>query len=61
MATDGATALADAKLRAEQVGQQNEEMTFIAQQARALAEVYVFRIMPDLHLRMILLVAYPSG
>jgi len=44
LATDGANALAAAKLRAEQVGQQNQQMTSIAQEARVLAEVYVFYI-----------------
>ncbi|XP_011142346.1 laminin subunit gamma-1 [Harpegnathos saltator] len=39
LATDGASALTDAKLRAEQVGQQNQQMTAIAQEARLLAEV----------------------
>ncbi|KAG7211484.1 hypothetical protein KM043_010758 [Ampulex compressa] len=39
LATDGATALADAKLRAEQVGQQNQQMTTIAQQARISADI----------------------
>ncbi|KAH0945533.1 hypothetical protein HN011_010340 [Eciton burchellii] len=39
LATDGASALSVAKLRAEQVGQQNEQMTSIAQEARVLAEV----------------------
>ncbi|XP_031846744.1 laminin subunit gamma-1 isoform X2 [Nomia melanderi] len=38
LATDGATALADAKFRAEQVGQQNKQMTAIAQEARLLAD-----------------------
>lgn len=39
LATDGASALTAAKLRAEQVGQQNQQMTSIAQEARLLAEV----------------------
>lgn len=39
LATDGANALAAAKLRAEQVGQQNRQMTSIAQEARVLAEI----------------------
>lgn len=39
LATDGATALASAKSRAEKVGQQNEQMTMIAQEARRRAEV----------------------
>lgn len=41
LATDGATALADAKSRAEQVGQQNKQMTSIAQEARVLADLNV--------------------
>ncbi|XP_076248690.1 laminin subunit gamma-1 [Calliopsis andreniformis] len=41
LATDGATALADAKNRAEQVGQQNKQMTSIAQEARVLADINV--------------------
>lgn len=45
MGTDGASALTDAKLRAEQVGQQNQQMTAIAQEARLLAEVYVLRVL----------------
>jgi len=44
LGTDGASALSSAKLRAEQVGQQNQQMTSIAQEARLLAEVYVFCI-----------------
>lgn len=34
-------ALAEAKLRAEQVGQQNQQMTAIAHEARILADLYV--------------------
>ncbi|KAK0177645.1 hypothetical protein PV328_001679 [Microctonus aethiopoides] len=39
LAGDGATALADAHKRAEQVGQQNQQMTEIAQEARVLADL----------------------
>ncbi|XP_012279283.1 laminin subunit gamma-1 [Orussus abietinus] len=39
LATDGATALVDARARAEQVGQQNLQMTAIAQEARVLADL----------------------
>ncbi|XP_024947566.1 laminin subunit gamma-1 isoform X2 [Cephus cinctus] len=39
LAIDGATALADARKHAEQVGQQNQQMTEIAQEARILADV----------------------
>ncbi|XP_067209558.1 laminin subunit gamma-1 isoform X2 [Linepithema humile] len=39
LASDGASALTHAKLRAEEVGQQNQQMTSIAQQARLHAEV----------------------
>lgn len=39
LATDGASALAAAKLRAEQVGQQNQQMTAIAQEARVVADL----------------------
>ncbi|XP_014601707.1 PREDICTED: laminin subunit gamma-1 isoform X1 [Polistes canadensis] len=38
LATDGATALTEAKLRADQVGQQNQQMTDIAHEARILAD-----------------------
>lgn len=38
LATRGATALNDAKKRAEQVGQQNQQMTLIAQEARSIAD-----------------------
>lgn len=41
LATAGTTALSEAKLRAEQVGQQNKQMTSIAQEARVLAELNV--------------------
>ncbi|CAL7935288.1 unnamed protein product [Xylocopa violacea] len=41
LATDGATALQEAKARAEQVGQQNQQMTAIAQQTRMLADLNV--------------------
>ncbi|KAH0534833.1 laminin subunit gamma-1 [Cotesia glomerata] len=41
LATDGATALSDAKKRAEQVGQQNQQMTEIAQEARILADLNI--------------------
>ena len=41
LATSGATALAEAKSRAEQVGQQNKQMTTIAQEARVLADFNV--------------------
>uniref|UniRef100_V9I9W1 Laminin subunit gamma-1 n=2 Tax=Apis cerana TaxID=7461 RepID=V9I9W1_APICE len=41
LATDGATALTKAKLRAEQVGQGNKQMTSIAQEARVLADLNV--------------------
>jgi len=44
LGTDGASALSSAKLRAEQVGQQNQQMTSIAQEARVVAEMYVFYI-----------------
>ena len=36
---DGQTALKDARKRAEQVGQQNQEMTDIAKEARSFAEL----------------------
>ncbi|XP_015116033.1 laminin subunit gamma-1 [Diachasma alloeum] len=39
LATEGASALAEAKKRAEQVGQQNQQMTNIAQEARVLADL----------------------
>ncbi|XP_051161958.1 laminin subunit gamma-1 [Leptopilina boulardi] len=38
---DGQSALKDARKRAEQVGQQNQEMTNIAKEARSLADVHV--------------------
>ncbi|XP_058793265.1 laminin subunit gamma-1 [Phymastichus coffea] len=38
LAIDGQTALAEAKKRAEHVGQQNEQMTLIAQEARSVAD-----------------------
>ncbi|XP_043463177.1 laminin subunit gamma-1 [Leptopilina heterotoma] len=38
---DGQTALKDARIRAEQVGQQNQEMTNIAKEARSLADLHV--------------------
>ncbi|XP_001604560.2 laminin subunit gamma-1 [Nasonia vitripennis] len=38
LATDGQSALAEAKKRAEHVGQQNEQMTAIAQEARSIAD-----------------------
>lgn len=41
LATDGQTALAEAKKRAEHVGQQNQHMTEIAQEARSVADTYV--------------------
>ncbi|XP_034942261.1 laminin subunit gamma-1 [Chelonus insularis] len=41
LATEGATALEDARKRAEQVGQQNQQMTEIAQEARLLADLNV--------------------
>lgn len=39
LATEGRTALNDARNRAEQVGQQNKQMTAIAQEARVLADI----------------------
>lgn len=39
LATEGASALADARKRADQVGQQNQQMTVIAQEARILADL----------------------
>ncbi|XP_066585793.1 laminin subunit gamma-1 [Prorops nasuta] len=39
--TEGASAFADAKKRADQVGQQNQQMTTIAQEARVLADLNI--------------------
>ncbi|XP_046413039.1 laminin subunit gamma-1 [Neodiprion fabricii] len=39
LATEGRTALEDARKRAEEVGQQNNQMTAIAQKARELADI----------------------
>ncbi|XP_014218984.1 laminin subunit gamma-1 isoform X2 [Copidosoma floridanum] len=41
LATDGQSALAEARKRAEHVGQQNQQMTAIAQEARAVADLNI--------------------